>query len=131
MAKTESLPKPAGTPTVRATTLARDAQSDFELQQAHTLLRHSLIERELAHHPDKAFTLQPVTALKHRVDIGYKGPVGPNDARNLPSALQHLQIIDAELAKECVGDVCATVMIQMRCCMDVSSAVLNVTSRND
>ena len=37
------------------------------------------------------------------MDIGYKGPVGPNDARNLPSALQHPQIIDAELAKECAA----------------------------
>ena len=60
-------------------------------------------ERELAHHPDKAFTSQLLTALQHGVDISYKGPVGPNDARNLPSALQHPHIIDAELAKECAA----------------------------
>ena len=102
-AKTASLPIPAGTPTVRATTLARCAQNGPELQRAHTPLRHSQFERELAHHPDKAFTLQLRTALQHGVDIGYKGPVGPNDARNLPSALQHPQIIDAELAKECAA----------------------------
>ena len=34
------------------------------------------------------------------MDIGYKGPVGLNDASNLPSAFQHPHIIDAELAKE-------------------------------
>ena len=92
-AKTASLPIPAGTPTVRATTLARRAQNGPELQRAHTPLRHSQFERELAHHPGKAFTLQLRTALQHGVDIGYKGPVGPNDARNLPSALQHPQML--------------------------------------
>ena len=102
-AKTASLPIPAGTPTVRATTLARRAQNGPELQRAHTPLRHSQFERELAHDPDKAFTLQLRTALQHGVDIGYKGPVGPNDVRNLPSALQHPQIIDAELTKECAA----------------------------
>ena len=57
-------------------------------------------ERELALHPDKAFTSQLLTALQHGVDIGYKGPVSPNDASNLPSGFQHPHIIDAELAKE-------------------------------
>ena len=37
------------------------------------------------------------------MDIGYKGPIGPNEAKNLPSALQHPLIIDAELAKECAA----------------------------
>ena len=85
------------------TTLARGAPSGIELQRAHTPLRHSQFERELALHPDKAFTSQLLTALQHGVDIGYKGPVGPNDARNLPSAFQHPHIIDAELAKECAA----------------------------
>lgn len=100
---TASLPIPAGTPNVRVTTLARGARNSSELQRAHTPLRHSQFERELAHHPDKAFTSQLLTSLQHGVDIGYKGPVGPNDARNLPSALQHPHIIDAELAKECAA----------------------------
>ena len=66
----------------------------------HTPLQHSQFERELTLHPDKAFTLQLLTALQHEVDIGYKSPVGPNDASNLPSTFQHPHIIDAELAKE-------------------------------
>ena len=40
------------TPTARVTTLVKDAQNAFELQRAHTPLRHSQFERELAHHPD-------------------------------------------------------------------------------
>ena len=100
---TGSLPTSVGNPTARVTTLARGAPSGIELQRAHTPLRHSQFERELALHPDKAFTSQLLTALQHGVDIGYKGPVGPNDARNLPSALQHSHIIDAELAKECAA----------------------------
>jgi hypothetical protein len=57
---------------------------------------------DLAHHPNKAFTLQLLTGLQHGVNIGYRGPVSPNSAKNLSSALQHPHIIDAELAMECV-----------------------------
>ena len=89
-----SSPTSVGTPTARVTTLARGAPSGIELQRAHTPLRHSQFERELALHPDKAYTLQLLTALQHGVDIGYKAPVGPNDAKNLPSAFQHSHILD-------------------------------------
>ena len=102
------------------TTLAKDAQNAFELQRAHTSLRHSQFERELAHHPDKAFTSQLLTALQHGVNIGYKGPVGPNNAKNLPSAVQHPHVIDAELAKECaagriLGPFRARPLTHLRC----------------
>ena len=102
-AKIVSLHITAGTPTVRVTTLARSAQNAPELQRAHTPLRYSQFDRELVHHPDKAFTSKHLTALQQGVGIGYKGPIGPIEAKNLPSALQHPLIIDAELAKECTA----------------------------
>ena len=67
----------------RATTLARSAQNAPELQRGHTP-RYSQFERELVHHPDKAFTSKLLTALQQGVDIGYKSPI---EAKNLPSAL--------------------------------------------
>ena len=56
-------------------------------------------ERELVNHPDKAWTHW---LLKNGVALGYDGPRGPSKARNLKSALEHVQVIDEELRKECL-----------------------------
>ena len=100
IAMTVSLPVTTGTPTVRVTTLARDAQDNLSSSK---LIHHydTLFERELVPHSDKAFTLQLVTSFHHGVHIGYKGRVGPDDAQNLPSVLQHPHIIDVELTMCC------------------------------
>lgn len=78
--KTVSLPTTAGTPTARVTTVAKDAQTVWSSSK---LTHHydTQFERELAHHPNKAFTLQLLTALQHGMNFGYKGPVGPNNAK--------------------------------------------------
>ena len=64
-------------------TQAKGAPSSLELQRAHTPLRHSQFERELVHHPNKSFILM---ALHNGVDIGYTGPRGLQNAKNLSSA---------------------------------------------
>ena len=37
------------------------------------------------------------------VALGYDGPRGPREARNLVSAFQHTHVIDEELRKECLA----------------------------
>ena len=96
-------PTYAGTKTAWETTQAKGAPNKIELQRAHTPLRHSQFERELAHHPNKSFTSRILTALHDRVDIGYMGPRSPQNAKNLQSAALHPHIIDKELAKECAA----------------------------
>ena len=98
------LPTTAGTPTVRAIDHPGKGcpKQSWAPASSHTTTTLSF-ETELAYHPDKAFTLQLLTALQRGVDIGYKDPVGPNKANNQPSTLQHPHVIDAELAKECAA----------------------------
>ena len=84
-------------------TQVKGAPSKLELQRAHTPLRHSQFERELARHPNKLFASYLLTALHDGVDIGYTGPRGPQNAKNLQSASLHPHVIDKELAKECAA----------------------------
>ena len=89
-AMSASLPTSVGTPGAREHTLVGGAPtSKNELTGAHTPLRHSQFERELANHPDKAWVSRLLTGIDMGVDIGYKGPRGPQDSPNLSSAYQH------------------------------------------
>ena len=66
-------------------------------------LRHSQFERELVNHSDKAWTYWLLNSIKNGVALSYDGPRGPSEARNLKSALEHTQVIDEELRKECLA----------------------------
>ena len=82
-------------------TLAMGAPSGPpEPSGAHTPLRHSHFESELAQHPNKAWVSRLLSGITHGVDIGYMGPREPMDARNLLSAHTHPHIIHAHLQKE-------------------------------
>ena len=67
---------------------------------AQTTLRHAQFERELAHHPDKAWVSSLLQRMKYGFRLGYTGTRTHSQARNLPSAAKHPEVIDAELAKE-------------------------------
>ena len=86
-----------------AGTLAKSVPNDLELQRALTPLRHSQFESELVNHPDKAWTHLLLDSIKNGVALGYDGPRGPREARNLVSAFQHTHVIDKELRKECLA----------------------------
>ena len=86
-----TLPSPAPAPAL---------QGLSELQRAHTPLRRSAFEQELKGHPDKAWVSWLLNGIDNGVSTGYKGPHFPFTARNLTSALQHPEIVDAELQKE-------------------------------
>ena len=64
-------------------------------------IRSFVLERELSNHPDKAFVMQFIHNLQHGCMIGYNGPQFANLAKNLPSAYQQPEVIDATLIKEC------------------------------
>ena len=87
-------PTYAGTVTAWEITQVTGAPSILELQRAHTPLRDSQFERELAHHLNKVYTSRILTALHDGVDIGYVGPRSPQTTNNLPSASMHPHIID-------------------------------------
>ena len=93
----------AGTQAARVSTLAKCVPNVLELQRALTPLRHSQFERELVNHPDKAWTHWLLSSIKKGVALGYDGPRGPSEAHNLKSALEHSQVIDEELRKECLA----------------------------
>ena len=86
-----TLPSPAPAPAL---------QGLSELQRAYTPLRRSAFERELKGHPDKAWVSWLLNGIDNGVSTGCKGPHFPFTARNLTSALQHPEIVDAELQKE-------------------------------
>jgi len=69
--------------------------------QLVTPLRPLEFERELADHPDKAFTKQLLRDIREGFDIGYQGARYPLTTPNLPSAYRHPEVIDAALLKEC------------------------------
>ena len=69
-------------------------------QQVHTPLRPSEFERELRNHPDKAWVTWLLNSILYGVSIGFNGPHTPYTARNLPSALQHPEVVSSELQKE-------------------------------
>ena len=71
-----------------------------ELQRAHSPLRRSDFERELVHHPNKAFVTWLLDAINNGVSIGYTGPRTPHTAPNLTSARLQPWVIDNELQKE-------------------------------
>ena len=73
------------------------------VEQTIVLLQHSQFERELVSHPDKAWTHWLLSSIKNGVTLGYDGPRGPSEAHNLKSALEHTQVIDEELRKECLA----------------------------
>ena len=69
--------------------------------QPWTPIRSFILEHELSIHPDKAFVKQLIYDLQHGCAIGYNGPQFANLAKNLPSAYQQPEVIDATLKKEC------------------------------
>lgn len=71
-----------------------------ELIRAHTPLRHSQFESELANHPNKALVSKLLKGIRQGVNIGYRGPRGPTNTRNLASAHKHPEVIESELLKE-------------------------------
>eukprot|EP00731_Ephydatia_muelleri_P033672 Em0035g9a len=68
--------------------------------RGYTPLRRLAFERELKGHPDKAWVSWLLNGIDNGVSTGYNGPHFPFTARNLTSALQHPEIVDAELLKE-------------------------------
>ena len=70
---------------------------------------HELIDRlifELSSHPNHSFVKTLIDNLTHGCPIGYKGPHFARISRNLPSAFQQPDILDAALATECaVGHI--------------------------
>ena len=87
-------------------TLAMGAPSGPpEPSGAHTPLRHSQFESELAQHPNKAWVSRLLSGITHSVDIGYMGPREPIDARNLLSAHTHPHIIHAHLQEVEAGRI--------------------------
>ena len=68
---------------------------------AHTTLRHAQFERELTQHPDKVWVSTLLHRMKYGFRLGYTGPRKHTQARNMPSAAQHPDVIDRQLAKEC------------------------------
>eukprot|EP00731_Ephydatia_muelleri_P033695 Em0035g32a len=68
--------------------------------RGYTPLRRLAFERELKGHPDKAWVSWLLNGIENGVSTGYNGPHFPFTARNLTSALQHPEIVDAELLKE-------------------------------
>ena len=93
----------AGSQAARVSTLAKCVPNVLELQRALTPLRHSQFERELVNHPDKAWTHWLLSSIKNGVALGYDGPHGSSEAHNLKSSLEHTQVIDEELRKECLA----------------------------
>ena len=94
------MPMPVGPQAAMGRTLAMGAPSGPpEPSGAHTPLRHSQFESELAQHPNKAWVSRLLSGITHGVDIGYMGPREPMDARNLLSAHTHPHI-HAHLQKE-------------------------------
>ena len=61
-----------------------------------TPLRPFVLERELSHHPNKAFVKQLINDLWHGCFIGSQFSY---HATNLVSAFQHPEIIDATLER--------------------------------
>ena len=60
-----------------------------------------LLERELSSYPDKVFVRQLIHDLQFGCNVGYTGPQFAYLAKNLPSAHQKPNAIDATLKKEC------------------------------
>ena len=92
----------AGTQAARVSTLAKSVLNNLELQRALTPLRHSQFERELVNHPDKAWKHWLLDSIMNGVALGYDGPRGLKEDRNLVSAFQHTHVLDEELRKECL-----------------------------
>ena len=57
--------------------------------------------RLLSNHPNPQFTATLISHLSHGFDIGYQGHRGDVCMPNLPSALQHPEVIDKYVAQEC------------------------------
>ncbi len=68
--------------------------------RVHTPLRPQVFARFLLHHPDYTFVSRLIQSLTHGFNIGYFGPHTPVTAKNLPSALEHADIVDEALRKE-------------------------------
>ncbi len=68
--------------------------------RVHTPLRLQVFARFLLHHPDYTFVSRLIQSLTHGFNIGYFGPHTPATAKNLPSALEHADIVDEALRKE-------------------------------
>ena len=111
---TVSSPTCAGTNTARVHTRAGGAPQNPELQRAHqqrhsqieseksnTPLQYTHFESELKHHPDKSWSLNLLQSIQLGVTLGYEGPRGPMEARNLLSARMHPTIVDDKLQREC------------------------------
>ena len=64
-------------------------------------IRPFVLERELSSHPDKVFVKQLVHDLQHGCSIGYAGLQFAHLAKNLPTAYQQPDVIDATLQREC------------------------------
>ena len=77
----------AGTQAARVSTLAKSVPNDLELQRALTPPPPPYdtfqFERELVNHPDKAWTHWLLDSIKNGVALGYNGPRGPREARNI------------------------------------------------
>ena len=100
-ATSASSPMLAGSQAASGHTPAKGVPSSRpELLGAPTPLRRSQFEMELRHHPNKAWVSRLLLGITQGVDIGYVGPREPTNARNLPSAHMHPQVVEAELQKE-------------------------------
>ena len=69
-----------------------------EQERPHTSTTH---KRELQHHPDKSWIFNLLQSIQLGVTLGYEGPRGPMEARNLLSAHTHPTVVDDEIQREC------------------------------
>ena len=64
----------AGEPIQRRAAPCAQPLTLSELQRAHSPLRYSEFEHELANHPDKAFVAWLLEAIDNGVNLGFSGP---------------------------------------------------------
>ncbi len=67
--------------------------------RVHIPLRPQVFARFLLHHPDNTFISRLIQSLTHGFNIGHFGPHIPATAKNLPSALEHADIVDEALQR--------------------------------
>ena len=81
--------------------LGQDPRGPLTRPQPWSPIRPFVLERELSTYPDKVFVIQLVHDLQHGCSIGYTGPQFAHLAKNLPTAYQQPNVIDATLQREC------------------------------
>ena len=89
------VPAPATVANDKVRLLARNI-----LPPVSTPINVAFLERELSHHPNRDFRNSLINALRFGTHVGYTCPEKNLVSRNLISALQHPEVVSANLTKE-------------------------------